>query len=162
MKKQIIIRNNTFDGTRIYLILLMIFLAFMHTASAQERNRVQILSPSLGDEVGSRGQVTVNANINDDSHVWVLVHMALLPGQWWPQNKVTLDTDGNWRSMVFYGQKDDVKYDFEIAVATFRGEEEQKILNYHNKGKIHGDWSPIKFPVPTSNVDIVTVKKTSH
>lgn len=162
MKKHLSAENNTGYNSRVYPFFLMIFLAFMQTASAQERNRVKILSPSPGDGVGSRGQVTVSANINDDSHVWVLVHMALLPDQWWPQHQATLDAEGNWRSLVFYGQKEDLGLDFEIAVATFRGEEEQKILNYHKRGRVNNDYLPIKFPMPTSNVDIVTVRKSSH
>lgn len=148
--------------TRIYSLLLSFLLVFIQTAYSHEPNKVKIISHSKADNVGSREQVTVYANINDDSHVWVLVHLALLPDLWWPQHKATFDPDGNWRSLVFFGKKDDVGYDFEIAVATFSGEEEQKILDYHKRGIEYNDYKPIKFPVPTSNVDIVTVRKTSH
>jgi hypothetical protein len=146
----------------VQISILMLLSLFAQAAYPQEINRVRILSPSNGVEVGTQGVVTVSAEIKDDSHVWVLVHMALLPDQWWPQNPVVLGADGNWRSLVTFGERRDIGLDFEIAAATFNGEEEQKILEYRKHGLATWDWLPIKFPTPTSNVEILTVTKTSH
>jgi len=88
--------------------------------------------------------------------------MSLLADQWWPQNPAVLGKDGNWQVFTTYGQHQDVGFEFEIAVATFKGEEEQKILDYRKKGLETGVWNPIQFPKATSNVDMITVKKTSH
>ena len=121
-----------------------------------------MVSPTNGDEVGKRGVVKFRVNINDGrSHPWVLVHMKLLGNKWWPQEKPVCD-NGVCQALVTYGVKDDIDFDFEIAVATFTGQAHRMILNYHREGIETNKWLPMPFPEKTSNVDIVTVKKISH
>ena len=64
--------------------------------------------------------------------------------------------------MAYIGAPRDIGYEFEIAVATFDKKAEKKILEYHEIGKELDEWLSIKFPKTTSNIDIVTVNKTSH
>jgi hypothetical protein len=132
------------------------------TRRRQQPNTVRILAPRNGEQVGARGVVRGTSNINDKSHVWVLVHFKLLAGQWWPQDKPRVDANGNWEALVYFGGPQDIGFDFEIAVATFDEKAEKEILAYHEYGRKSGQWLPIEFPATTSNVDIVTVRKTSH
>nr|VFJ53750.1 MAG: hypothetical protein BECKFM1743A_GA0114220_101196 [Candidatus Kentron sp. FM]VFJ54301.1 MAG: hypothetical protein BECKFM1743C_GA0114222_101376 [Candidatus Kentron sp. FM]VFK10215.1 MAG: hypothetical protein BECKFM1743B_GA0114221_101337 [Candidatus Kentron sp. FM] len=144
------------------LFLIMPFVFTM--ASAELVNTVSIESPTDGQEVGARVVVKGTSNIVDDeSNVWVLVHPKLFAGQWWPQNKPVRDIKtGNWEALAYIGQKADIGLEFEIAVATFKGEAEKKILEYHDTGRRTGSFLPIPFPETTSPIKIITVKKVSH
>jgi len=129
-----------------------------------ELNYVTISSPQNGGEVGARGTATGTVSMKDSSsNVWVLVHRAILKDQWWPQPKPAVYENGTWESMVHFGEAGDINGKFEIAVATFSEEAEKEIKAFHKRGMATGNWSiPITFPKTTSNVCIVTIKKTSH
>jgi hypothetical protein len=144
-------------------VMVMVLFLFGHNSiiMAQGPNRVRVVSPKQGEEVGSAGTVQGTSEINDDSHVWVLTHRRDLTNQWWPQDKPGV-SENEWFTNVYYGQPVDKGYDFEIAVATFKGEEEKKILKYHEIGKKFGKYLPIPFPKATSNIEYVIVKKKSH
>jgi len=127
-------------------------------------NYVTISSPKNDGEVGAISTASGTVAMKDQSsNVWVLVHRAILKGQWWSQPEPVVDEDGNWESTVYFGEARDIGGKFEIAVATFSKEAEKKIEAFHKRGMATGNWSiPIKFPKTTSNICTVTVKKTSH
>ena len=142
-------------------ILLIIILALFFSGIAYG-NEVNILSPSSGDKVGARVIVKGTSKLNDESHIWILVHAKLLQDQWWPQSRPVVDENGNWQALSYIGQPQDIGLDFEIAVASFDKEAESNILKYHEVGRKTGQWLPISFPKTTSPIRMVTVKKTSH
>ena len=141
------------------LSAILLLVAFSNLSFA---NEVQILSPKSGDKVGARVIVEGNASISDNSHVWVLAHVKLLQGQWWPQPRPVVDHEGNWQALVYIGEAQDVGLHFEISVATFNRAQETEILKYHEIGNKTGRWLPISFPKTTSKIDMVTVVKASH
>lgn len=141
------------------LTAALIFAAMSNLCFA---NEVSITSPNNGEKVGARVIVEGKSSISDGGHIWVLAHVKLLQGQWWPQPKPVVDHDGNWQALVYLGGAQDVGMDFEIAVATFNKEQETEVLKYHEIGKKTGQWLPIMFPKTTSKIDLVTVVKMHH
>ena len=125
-------------------------------------NYVNISSPKTGDEVGLTTVVRGTVSKKDQSRVWVLLHRKDLKGQWWPQNKPVVDADGTWEMGAYFGQPVDIGFRFEIAVATFGEKANEQIEKYHEYGVRTGQYLPMRFPKTTSNICIVTVKKTSH
>jgi hypothetical protein len=126
-------------------------------------NHVTITKPKNGDNIGHKLIVKGTLSRNDLSHVWVLLHPKLwFQGQWWPQNKPTIHADGTWEALAFVGVPQDIGMEFEIAVAVFGVEENRWIEEYHKKAAKDGSWRPIDFPETTSNICILTVRKTSH
>lgn len=144
-------------------ILLLVLFGSSQFVDGQEakRNKVTITSPKEGDRVGGRIVVGGTSEIHDRSHVWVLVHLRLLAGQWWPQTRPVVDENGNWQALAYIGIPDDIGLDFEIAVVTFDEQAEAEILRYHNHGNKTGQWLPISFPRTTSNIAVVTVRKVN-
>lgn len=161
MKSNQIVSKSILTFLKLVTMALLLF-GYVQVSMAQLVNKVKILSPKPGEEVGSRLIVEGNSKISDGSNIWVLVHRKDLSDQWWPQKQPRVYENGNWKTVAYIGARRDVEYEFEIAVATFDKEAEKEILEYHKIGKELDEWLPIKFPKTTSNIDIVTVNKTSH
>ncbi|MDP3014568.1 MAG: hypothetical protein Q8M92_10015, partial [Candidatus Subteraquimicrobiales bacterium] len=136
---------------QILKIFLLLLFGYSQVAYGQEarRNRVAITDPREGDAVGGRIVVRGTSEIHDRSHVWVLVHLRLLSGQWWPQTRPVVDENGNWQALAYIGVPEDIGFDFEIVAATFDAQAEAEILRYHDHGNRTGQWLPISFPRTT-------------
>jgi len=126
----------------------------------QKPNYVTITQPQNGENVGQSYIIKGESDVRDGSQIYVLVHVRQLTEQWWPQTRPIVQPDGSWEAMAYIGQQQDIGRDFEIAVATFTGEELQKIEKYRYIGQSTNQWLPIQFPETTSNVCVITVKKT--
>lgn len=138
------------------------FLGTAYPADSPQLNTVRIVSPRNGETVGVQGVMKGTARVTDGSHVWILVHPRLLTDQWWPQIRPRIEENGNWEALAYFGRREDIGLDFEIAVATFDQAAEREILQYHQDGQRTGQWMPIRFPRTTSNIEITTVRKVSH
>ena len=164
--KDFLIRQRKMVRFQMLAILLVLSLGGLQFAYGQEatthKNVVKITSTKEGDAVGNRVIVKGTSEIHDGSQLWVLCHLKLLGGQWWPQPKPIIDANGDWQALAYIGGPQDVGYDFEIAAATFDEPATAEILKYHDFGSKTGQYLPIKFPKATSEIATVTVKKTSH
>lgn len=145
-----------------FINILLITTLALFLSGVAYGNEVIISSPSNGEKAGARVIVKGTSKLNDESHIWILVHAKLLQDQWWPQSRPVVDENGNWQALSYIGQSQDIGLEFEIAAASFDKDAEAKILKYHDVGKKTGQWLPIPFPRTTSPIKMVTVKKTSH
>jgi len=125
-------------------------------------NKVNITYPTEGKEVGSYVIANGTSEIHDkESKVWVFNRMEFVKDKWYPQDEPKVDDKGDWKAYVHIGEKRDIGLDFKIAVATVDKKMQKKISEYFERGQQTGQWIPI--PVKTtSNIGMVTVKKTSH
>lgn len=124
-------------------------------------NKVIITSPNSGAKIGYKVHLKGESVINDNSSLWVLLHMKGWSDQWWPQSRPYVQVNGEWETTVYAGGENDIGKIFQIAVATFDGDEEKKILEYMSEGKKTGKWLPIEFPTATSNVYSIDVIKAA-
>jgi len=122
-------------------------------------NFVNITAPSEGQRIGDRIIVQGKSDIKTQGKIWVLAHLKLLGGKWWPQDKTVVDKDGNWQALAWIGQPQDIGMEFEIAVATFDENASKEIERYHLEGQRTGNYLPIGFPKTNSNICIITVTK---
>jgi hypothetical protein len=83
---------------------LYIVAVYFSTGAAQECE-IKITAPRNGARVGETGTVDgTAANIPHNAFLWVLVHRADRPNQWWPQGgPISVDRDGKWKVDVYYG-----------------------------------------------------------
>lgn len=129
----------------------------------QYSNRVKILYPKNGCEVGKQCRIDVDAQIYNSSNLWVLLHLKHLTGRWWPQPKPEKNENGDWSPIcAFIGELHDIDFEFEIAAACFNTEAEKEIWKYIERGNRTQQWVPIKFPKADSNIYRVTVIKKDH
>jgi hypothetical protein len=126
----------------------------------QRPNYVTITEPKDGANVGQSYIIKGKSDVRDGSQIFVLIHVKQLTEQWWPQNKPIVQADGSWEAFGTFGGQQDIGRNFEIAVATFTGEDLKKIEKYRYIGQSTNQWLPIQFPETTSNVCVITVKKT--
>ena len=159
--KTFLIRQRGMIKKQVLAIFLLLVFGSSQLVWGQEvvRNNVTITSPKEGDSVGNRIVVKGTSEIHDGSQIWVLVHIRLLAGQWWPQPKPIVDENGNWQALAYIGAPQDTGFDFEIVAATFDEQAVAEILRYHDHGNKTAQWLPIRFPRTTSNKAVVTVKK---
>jgi hypothetical protein len=129
--------------------------------------QVEVTSPKPGDIVGQRLVVEGKAKISSDDYLWVLVHLKVLPNEWWPQGGGPASIDPKtreWMILATFGNPQDVGLDFEIAVAIVDANTNRRLNEWYRESNAKNDYPPIEFP---STVDAcpplrLTVKKTSH
>lgn len=143
-------------------IVPIVSAAFALFSAASLAQEVTITAPQNGEEVGMRAVVSGTSKDVQDGNIWVLVHLKLLTGLWWPQNRPVVDDQGNWQALVSFGGPQDIGMDFEIAAAVFDDEAEAEILRYHDRGRRTNDWQPMAFPKSITAPVTVTVKKAGH
>ena len=92
----------------------------------------------------------------------MFARMEFVRSEWYPQEEPKVDDKGNWKAYIRIGEERDIGLKFEIAVATVDKEVQKKISEYFERGRQDNQWIPIPIPKTTSDIDMVTVKKTSH
>lgn len=125
---------------------------------------VTFTAPSKGSVVGSSGTVSGKARLPPKSYLWVLARRADLP-KWWPQGLgAVVIRDGEWRATVGYGGKQDIGFDFEIALAVVGEDQNRELDTWIETGQASHEYPPIRFPqtAPGCVPEYLIVKKGSH
>jgi|GEM_PF-7007214 len=89
---------------RISVIILMVaFFSEVHAQDVSKGMTITIINPSDSAQVAHRERIT--GNVSDPSAEVYVVIMAELVNQYYVQPDVTMDDDGNWSVLAFFGEK---------------------------------------------------------
>lgn len=145
------------------LLLILILTAGSNYGYAQQFVVKIVDPPRDGMPVGKGMTVTGTASVPSGYHVWVLARRIDYEDVWWPQGEGKIDpSTKEWKVAVTFGQEEDIKWDFQIAVMVFNEEGHIILQEYRKKALKSGDWKPIEIPETAAPPQIVKVKKINH
>lgn len=145
------------------LVVFVLMPAHLYAQQTDEQFDVTIEEPRDGLEVGLSVIVKGTATIPSGYHVWVLARRVDFEGFWWPQAEGRINpTTQKWRAAVTVGQRQDVGWDFDIAVIVVDEEKHIRLGDYRRNAMRTGDWRPIEAPPTATAPIILTVTKVSH
>jgi hypothetical protein len=97
---------------RISCGLLVLALSSPGTLEAQERLVVTIKSPSNGAGVDLRHEVSGRVS-DPNADVWVVIH-PIERSDFWVQPQVSVQDDGSWKVLAFFGTASSIGKRFEV------------------------------------------------
>jgi hypothetical protein len=123
---------------------------------------IAVTSPSEGQNVQDDGWVEGKANLPANSFLWLLLGVAALPDQWWPQggSVVQIKEDLSWKVRVFYGQRGEVGR-FKIAAIVVDRKTNKRLEKWCRVTVTSGNYLPVALPQPIEDqlIQMIAVEK---
>ena len=125
---------------------------------------VKVIHPERnGLQVGGSMIIRGKAELSAGQYIWVMVRREDFVGVWWPQGSAKIDpVSGAWKVRAVFGGRQDVGWDFDIAVVVVNDKEHVELMNYWIEAMKSGDFRPIELPALVGSPIQFKVKKVRH